>query len=108
MRCPAVAGSRHGCEAAGLCAAENAQKTQGDPLHQLGTRSGRVALGFAAIAGLLVVSSTTASSGMAAFSGNLCAIMPAGSLAELKINEPCVVVQKGSARVQSTPLGSVR
>src|SRR5437016_1587813 len=77
-------------------------------MHQLGMRSGRVALGFAAVAGLLVVSSTTASSGTAAFSGNLCAIMPAGSLAVLKLTEPCEVKQKGSVRVQSTPLGSVR
>jgi hypothetical protein len=60
------------------------------------------------VAGLLVVSSSTASSGRAAFSGNLCATVSAGSLAALKISGPCLVVAKGAVRVQSTPLGSVR
>jgi hypothetical protein len=71
-------------------------------------RSGRVVLAVAAAAGLLVASSTSASPGTAWFSGNLCAGVPAGSLAVLKISGPCVVVQKGSVRVRSTPLGSLR
>lgn len=68
---------------------------------------GPVALAVAAVAAVLVVPSTTASTGKTVFSGNLCAAVPAGALAALKISAPCVK-QKPLARVQSTPLGSVR
>src|SRR4051812_928841 len=40
------------------------------------------------------------------FSGNLCATASAGALSKLKVSGPCA--QSSSAKVRSTPLGSVR